>query len=320
MDYFRNKRILITGAGTIGGEIARTLFKYKPQTIRILDNSELKLYELNLDLPEKVDFLYGDIRDKERLRKAIVDIDIVFNTAALKHVSVCEMDSIDAIKTNVIGTQNLIEVSLEENIEKMITISTDKAANPISVMGATKLLSEKLVSTCASYAAIHKRTIFASVRFGNVIGSSGSVVPLFRRQIKQGGPITITNLKMTRFIMLTKDAIDLILKATIMTKGGEIFILKMSALRLADLAQAAIEYFAADPEKIGIKTIGHSYGEKIHEELITKEEIEHAYENDEMIIVCSYKPKGFKKAKIKKYSSNNIRMLTIPEIKKLFRE
>ena len=243
---FRDKSILIAGGtGSIGSEIARNLLQYEPKVIRIFSNDENGLYNLENELHghSSVRFLLGDVRDKERLGKAIEGIDIVFHAAALKHVPFCEYNPFEAIKTNVIGTQNVLEASLNSEVQSVISISTDKAVNPVSTMGATKLLSEKLVID-ANYYKGNRKTIFISVRFGNVIDSRGSVFPFFAEQIKRGGPVTITDSRMTRFIMSPSQVINLLFRTTGMALGGEIFILKMPSLKISDLAEAMIDELA----------------------------------------------------------------------------
>jgi FlaA1/EpsC-like NDP-sugar epimerase len=179
---FKGKKILITGGtGSIGQEIVREILKYEPEVVRILDVDETKQFELQQEYGnlENVRFLLGDIRDKERLSRAIEDIDIVFHTAALKHVLACEYNPFEAVKTNVIGMQNLIEVAMDEEVEKVIFTSSDKAVNPTNVLGASKLLAERLITSANYYKGV-RDTIFSSVRFCNVLGSRGSFIPLFK--------------------------------------------------------------------------------------------------------------------------------------------
>jgi FlaA1/EpsC-like NDP-sugar epimerase len=293
MNLFKNKRILITGGtGSIGQEILREILKYEPTTVRILDVDETKQFELQQEYgdPENLRFLLGDIRDKERLYRAIEDIDIVFHTAALKHVLACEYNPFEAVKTNVIGIQNLIDAALAEEVEKVIFTSSDKAVNPTNVMGATKLLAEKLISS-ANYYKGERETKFASVRFGNVLGSRGSVIPLFKKQIENGGPVTLTNEGMTRFIMPMQNAVNLLFKATEHTQGAEIFVFKMKALKITDLAEVMIDELAPKfgylPNKIKRKGIGNKLGEKLYEELMTEEEARRALESEDMFIVLT---------------------------------
>jgi len=286
---FKNKDILVTGGcGSIGSEIVRQLVSYDVRRIRIFDHDESGEFHLSEELKEykSIRPLIGDIRDKDRLKRAIRGVDIVFHAAALKHVPLCEYNPFEAVRTNVFGTQNLINVAREEEIEKFLSISTDKAVNPINTMGATKLLSEKLVlnASLGEY-----KTLFSCVRLGNVLNSNGSVIPIFLRQIKEGGPVTVTSREMTRFFMSMPDAVNLVLKAVSEMKGREIFILKMKSIRIIDLASVMIEElapkFGYKPEDIEIKIIGVRPGEKLYECLLSEEEAQHVEENGDMFIL-----------------------------------
>lgn len=316
---FKDKIIFITGAGSIGEELLAQIIKFDIDSVRIFDNSELKLHTIKerYKNDKRIKIILGDIRDRDRLSIAMRDVDIVFHTAALKHVSFCEDNPIDAVKTNVFGTQNLIDVCIKENVEKLINISTDKATNPINVMGATKLLSERMIVSACSYKG-KIGTIFANVRFGNVLGSSGSVVPIFRKQIKEKKEITVTNENMTRFMMLVDDAVRLIFKATEIAKDGDIFILKMPSVRIMDLANAMINKYGKEDIKIHI--IGMQEGEKMHESLLTDEEAYMSYENDELIVIphrdniSYYIYNDFNKMDVKNVSSDDNEFLTIEEI------
>ena len=329
--FYEDKTILVTGGvGSIGSEIVRSILKYNPGVIRVLDNNETGLFELKQELPTgKIRTFVGDTKDKERLRRAIEDVDIVFHAAALKHVPLCEYNPFEAVKTNVIGTQNLVDAAMDEEVEKLITISTDKAVNPVNVMGATKLLAERLTVSANFYKG-KRETAFSSVRFGNVLYSRGSVLPLFEEQIKKGF-ITLTDSRMTRFIMNISQAVELILKAAKIAIGGEIFILKMPVVRIEDLAEVFIDEFASKsgyaPDQIEIKNIGRRDGEKLYEELMTEDEAENAYESEEMFVVLpqnsemSYKlPDNFKKMQKRMYSSNNEKLLTKEEMRSLLTE
>jgi FlaA1/EpsC-like NDP-sugar epimerase len=334
--FFEDKTILVTGGvGSIGSEIIRSVLEYNPEAVRVLDSNETGLFDLEQELQsEKIRPFVGDVKDKERLKRAIEGVDVVFHAAALKHVPLCEYNPFEAVKTNVYGTQNLIDVAIDEEVEKFITISTDKAVNPINVMGATKLLAERLTISANFYKG-DRKTAFSCVRFGNVLDTRGSVIPLFRKQIQNGGPLTITDPNMTRFMMSIPKAVELVLKSAGMAKGGEIFIFKMPALRVGDLAEAMIEELAPEygyaPNEIEIKIIRRRAGEKLYEELMTEDEAENAYEDEEMFVVLpqsfgminklSYKlPENLKKTEKKEYSSKGVKLLTKEEIRSLLTE
>jgi FlaA1/EpsC-like NDP-sugar epimerase len=333
-NLFKNKKILITGGtGSIGQEIAQKILKYEPTVVRILDVDETKQFELQQEYEdqENVRFLLGDVRDKGRLRRAIEDIDIIFHTAALKHVLACEYNPFEAVKTNAIGIQNLIDVAMDGKVEKVIFTSSDKAVNPTNVMGATKLLAERLI-TSANYYKGTRKTTFSSVRFGNVLGSRGSVIPLFKNQIENGGPVTITNKEMTRFIMPMRDAINLLFKATEYAQGGEIFVFKMKALKITDLAEVMIDELAQNcgysQNEIKTKIIGTKPGEKLYEELMTEDEARRALESEDMFILSpemkelshidkSSYPSVSEIAEVKAYTSKDVKYLTREEIKEI---
>jgi FlaA1/EpsC-like NDP-sugar epimerase len=330
-NFYRGKRILVTGGvGSIGSHLVRELFKYDPEYIRVFDNNESGLFDLEQELNSaKIRPLIGDIRDKERLAMAMENVEIVFHAAALKHVPLCEFNPFDAVKTNVIGTQNVLEGAYAQGVQKVITISTDKAVNPSNVMGATKLLAERLTISANSYRG-HKKTVFSCVRFGNVLNSRGSVVPLFVKQIQKGGPITVTHPDMRRFFMDIPSATHLILTSGMLSCGNEIFILKMPAIRIMDLAEVMREKFAPqygfEAETIPISIIGVRCGEKIDEVLMTLDETTCAYENDEMYIVLpnslpysdyspsSSVPTGFQPTTVDSFSSEDAELITKEEI------
>lgn len=287
-DFFNGKDILVTGGcGSVGSEIVRQLLKFDVKRVRVFDTNESAMFHLNQELgSSKVRELIGDVRDKSRLRLAMKGADIVFHCAALKHVPMCEYNPFEAVNTNVIGTQNAIEAAREEGVERFLSISTDKAVNPINTMGATKLLSEKLVLNAPVGDVTTK---FSCVRFGNVLNSSGSVIPIFSRQIKNGIPVTITSEHMTRFFMSMSDAVKLVLRCASDMKGHEIFILKMNAVRIVDLASVMINELAPKygrkPEDIERKIIGVRPGEKLHESLITEEEARHVEDRGDIFVL-----------------------------------
>jgi len=333
-DVFEDKKILITGGtGFIGSEIARRLLPYNPEVIRILSNDEDSMFRLIQELGEgdSKRYLIGDIRDKERLQLAMEDIDIVYHAAALKHVPLCEYNPFEAIKTNVFGTQNVIDAALHSGVEKVIGISTDKAVNPINTMGATKLLAEKLIIDANYYKGIRK-TVFSCVRFGNVSFSRGSVIPLFEEQIKQKKPLTITDPDMTRFMMSISNTIDLVFKATLISKGGEIFILKMPVIKMGDLVDVLVEYYAQkhgiNKETIKKTFIGPRPGEKKFEELLNESETKRVFETEDMLVIppqiefpdMKYKPSDYPNAHVSslnRYASRDIKPLSKSEIKTL---
>lgn len=332
--YYHGKTVLVTGGvGSIGSYLVREILKFDPKSVRVFDNNESGLFDLEQELgPRKIRSFVGDIRDKDRLTMAMEDVDIVFHAAALKHVPLCEFNPFDAVKTNVVGTQNVLDAAFAQNVQKVITISTDKAVNPSNVMGATKLLAERLTISANNYRG-HKRTIFSCVRFGNVLNSRGSVVPLFIKQIQKGGPITVTHPDMRRFFMDIPSATHLILTAGMLSCGNEIFILKMPAIRIMDLAEVMREKFAPhygfEPEVIPISVVGVRCGEKIDEVLMTLDETTSVFENDEMYILLpndipyvDYSPfdavpHGFQPTTVNSFSSEDARMITKREIQEL---
>lgn len=321
--FYEDKTVLVTGgSGSIGSEIVRKLLNVNPKVIRVLDNNETALFELECKLDsDRIRTFIGDIRDIGRLERAFDNVDIIFHAAALKHVPLCEYNPFDAVKTNVIGTQNVLDAALDRNVEKVIVISTDKAVNPINVMGATKLLAERL-TVSANYYKGDRKTVFSCVRFGNVLNSRGSVIPLFKRQISDGGPLTITDSEMTRFIMHIPDSAELILNAGHMARGKEVFILKMPAVNIIDLAEVMIENLAPkygySPNDIHIEFIGKRSGEKMYEELITEDEALYVEDKGEVLILNS-KNKAHLGTNFN-YNSNIVEKLSKEEIRLAIRE
>ncbi len=330
---FSNKRILVLGGtGSIGSGIVKELLKYNPKQIRVYSRDESKHQDLLHSLTDqsRIRSLVGDVRDRDRLHFAMRDIDIVFNAAAMKHVPLCEYNPFEAVKTNVYGTQNVLDIALEHNVEKVITISTDKAAEPNSTLGATKLLAEKLTSAANAYRG-NRRTIFASVRFGNVLGSSNSLLPIIKRQVLAGKPVTITDDRMTRFIMPTESAVQLVFETVAHMEGGEIFVLKMPSVSIEDLVKAYVDllqkHYAIKKESTYV-FIGARPGEKIHEKLLTEHEAEFAVERENLFIVMpgitaqQLKKNSRFKSKTKKdqeygYHSGKAPKLTKSEIQKI---
>ena len=274
---FKGKNILITGGtGSIGMGLAKQLVRYNPKEIRIFSNDENSIFEAkeNLGVNRIYKFMVGDVRDKDRLNLAIRNVDIVFHTAAMKHIAICEDNPFDAVKTNVIGTSNILEASIIEEVKKFIFISTDKATNPTSTLGGSKLLAERLTLDAGTYAGKGK-TKFAIVRFGNVLGSRGSVFQIFQNQIKMKKPLTVTDKRMTRYIMSISEAASMILKVTKILEGGEIYILKMPSVRIEDLAKGIIHVYGLrfpDYRNTSSLKITKPRGERFHELLVTNEE------------------------------------------------
>jgi FlaA1/EpsC-like NDP-sugar epimerase len=287
--YLKNKTILVTGGtGSIGRRLVSKILEHQPQSIRILSRDEFKQFQFReqLGADRRVRFLIGDIRDKSRLSMAMEGVDYVFNAAALKQVPLCEFNPFEAVKTNVIGTQNIIEVAMEQRVEKVILISTDKVVNPINTMGTTKLLAERLMNTANNYKG-PRPIVFSCVRFGNVAGSRGSVIPLFLTQLMRKQEITITEPEMTRFIMTIDKAVSLVLEAGELATHGETFILKMPCVKLGDLVEVINSTFAAHLgcTPTTVKVIGARSGEKMHEQLVFEHEIPFCSQTDSMLIV-----------------------------------
>jgi UDP-N-acetylglucosamine 4,6-dehydratase len=262
-----DKTILLTGGtGSFGKHFCRMMLeRYKPKAIRVFSRDELKQHEMKIEFDgdSRLRFLIGDVRDGQRLKRAMEGADMVVHAAALKQVPACEYNPIEAVKTNVHGAQNVIDAALDTGVEKVVALSTDKAVNPVNLYGATKLCSDKLFIQGNAYAG-NKETRFACVRYGNVIGSRGSVIPLFLKQ-KETGTITITDERMTRFWITLDEAVELVAKAFYYMEGGEVFVPKIPSMRITDLAQA----IAPDCK---VRTIGIRPGEKLHEALTGEDE------------------------------------------------
>ena len=281
MKIFDRKSIFVTGScGTIGSELIKQLLsnsKYNPKEVIGIDNNESALFfqdQLFLNEP-RVSFFVTDIRDQVDLSNRMNGADIVIHAAALKHVILCERSPGQALQTNINGVQNVINAANLNNVDKVIFTSSDKAVNPTNVMGTTKLMGERLM-TAANSSKRKNGPIFASTRFGNVLGSSGSVIPIFHNQISNGGPITLTDKNMTRFVMSVKAAVELVLNSVAQAKGGEVFVTKMPVMKIEDLAKAMIEEVSS--KNIHITEIGSKPGEKLYEELMSEEETRRALE------------------------------------------
>jgi Predicted nucleoside-diphosphate sugar epimerases len=285
-----DSNVLLTGgAGSVGSTLAPRLLDLNPAVLRIFDNNEPGLAELKSLLNgDRCRFLSGDVRDKDRLTRAMEDIDVVIHTAAMKHVDICEYNPFEAVKTNTLGLQNVVDTAINAGVKRVVFTSSDKAVNPANTMGTTKLLGEKLMTAGNTHSGnpdIH----FASVRFGNIINSSQSVIPLFVDQIRGGGPVTLTDERMTRFFLTYDDVFDLVTQAIKKTTGGEVFVYKMPAIRIESLATAMIETlaprFGHDPAEIDIEIIGPRPGETFHEDIMTEREAARAQENDSLYAI-----------------------------------
>ena len=334
----KNKIVLITGAsGSIGSNLVIKLLKhYKCKVIRAMSNDENGLHELlenvdnnfksfNLQIRMKrnnLRILYGDVRDYSRCLTATRNVDIVIHAAAMKHVSICEYNPEETIKTNVIGTKNIIKAAIKNKVKKIIFVSTDKAVNPTNDLGASKLRAEQ-ISLASNFLKNNGRTKISCVRFGNIIGSRGSVLPRFINQITSKQEIKISSEKMSRYVMTIDDATHLVLKSLRIMKGGEIFIFKsMYSLKIIDLANCLKNYYQAVYKQIKIKIIGVSNKEKFSEELMTTEELKYSKETNDMYILNyknlnkKTKKNRFKSTKLACIDSRYGKFLTIEQILK----
>lgn len=276
----KNKIIMITGgAGSIGSEIARQVLNYSPKRLIILDQAESPIYDLQFEINNapsfqnilnRVEFVIASVKDKFRMNKIfeLYQPDIIYHAAAYKHVPLMENNPYEALMVNIIGTKNIADLSIKHKTEKFIMISTDKAVNPTNIMGASKRIAEMYIQSIDS-----SITKFITTRFGNVLGSNGSVVPLFRKQIAEGGPITLTHKDITRYFMTIPEACNLVLEAGSMGEGSDIFIFDMgSPVKISDLAKKMIRLYGFKDDEIEIKEIGLRPGEKLYEELLANKE------------------------------------------------
>ena len=292
-DFLRGKRVLITGVcGTIGRRLSqRLLEEFEIASLVGIDNNETELAFLEEEYKDArvdVKLLLGDVRDQSAVQRVTRGVQVVFHVAAYKHVHVCERSPLEAIHTNVLGVQNVIQSAHDNGVERLVFTSSDKAVNPTNVMGTSKLLGERLIAVAAGNAGPAGGK-FVSVRFGNVLGSRGSVIPVFAQQIRKGGPVTLTHSDMTRFIISLDDAIDLVLEATVLANSGDILISKMPALRISDLAHVMIGEYAPELGRslADIKTaiVGPKPGEKLYEELMNDEETRRSLELEHHYVV-----------------------------------
>ena len=321
-DFLKNKTILITGGtGSFGSNFVKYLLKNsKAKKIIVFSRGELKQSKMEAELKDdRLRFFIGDIRNLQRLQRAFVGVDIVVHTAALKQIPLIEYNPLEAIETNIMGTANVIDAAIDNNVKKTILISSDKAVNPVNLYGATKLCAEKLFIQANSYTG-EKEIKFSCVRYGNVIGSRGSVTPLFLKQ-KEKGILTLTDKQMTRFWITLEQGVKFVINSVNEMRGGEIFVPKIPSMKITDLAKIIAP-------KAKIKIIGIRPGEKLHEVLLFPEEAVRSKEFDKYFIIKpefpfwkeSYSTKGKPVPDDFRYSSNtNKEWLTEKEMKKILK-
>ncbi|MDP4182669.1 MAG: nucleoside-diphosphate sugar epimerase/dehydratase [Bacillota bacterium] len=320
---FKNKTLLITGGtGSFGNAIMKKFLDSDIKEIRIFSRDEKKQYDMrNLYKNEKLKFYIGDVRDLASVKNAIYGVDYIFHAAALKQVPSCEFFPLEAVKTNILGTDNVLTSAIENGVKKVICLSTDKGAYPINAMGISKAMMEK-VFIAKSKTVDPNKTLICGTRYGNVMASRGSVIPLFIDQIKKGQPLTVTDPNMTRFLMSLEEAVELVVFAFQNAQTGDIMVQKAPASTIGDLAQALKELFCADNE---IKVIGTRHGEKRYETLLTKEEYVVAEDMGGFFRVPAdkrdlnydkYFIDGDQKLSTKEeYNSDNVEKLSIDQIK-----
>lgn len=314
-----DKTILVTGGtGSFGGVVVRRMLARNCRAVRILSRDEAKQYAMRevLDDP-RLSFYLGDVRDRASVDLAIRDVDLVFHAAALKQVPNCESFPDQAVLTNVLGSQNVLRSAVEHHVEKVVCLSTDKAVHPVNVMGMTKALMEKNVQALSKSIWSDHKTILCAVRYGNVLYSRGSVVPLFIDQIKRGAPISLTVPEMTRFLLRLDDAVSLVETALLSGTPGDIFIKKSPASTIADLAEAVRMLFKSN---VPIRIVGARPGEKLHETLATSEEIQKAQDMGEALRIpmnpsdlIDPSPELSKAYAFSDYTSENTRRLSLHE-------
>lgn len=328
MNEFNGKTLLITGGtGSFGNAVLNRFLNTAIKEIRVFSRDELKQdnmrHELQAKYPEasnKVKFYIGDVRDINSIRNAMHNVDFIFHAAALKQVPSCEFFPIEAVKTNVLGTENVLSAAIEAGVKKVVCLSTDKAAYPVNAMGTSKAMMEKVI-VAKSRTVDAKKTSIMCTRYGNVLASRGSVVPLFISQIKKGNPLTLTEPTMTRFVMTLEEAVDLVLFAFENGCSGDIFVQKAPACTIDVLAKAVKELFNADNE---IKVIGIRHGEKMYETLLTDEECAHAIDMGDFYRVPAdkrdlnydkYFSEGMVSSKLTQFNSNNTKLMDLSAVK-----
>ena len=315
-NQWANKNVLITGVcGTVGSELLKQLVDLNPKRIIGIDSNESELFFITQPYRnnDKINFYLCDITNKSELRRLFKGVDIILHAAARKHVILCELSPSEAVRTNILGTQNIIDVALEMEVERVLFTSSDKAVNPTNVMGTSKLMGERLM-TAANASKQGDFPIFASTRFGNVLGSNGSVIPLFKKQIENGGPVTLTDREMSRFVMTIEEAAKLVLESVFLAHGGEVFVTKMPIIRIEDLAYSMIDIIKRKKEiydDIEVKIIGAKPGEKLYEELINDEEVRRTVEMKDFFAVIPAFQSVFKDVK---YTFNGMEQKKVTKI------
>ena len=328
MSQFKGKTLMITGGtGSFGNAVLNRFLETDIKEIRIFSRDELKQddmrHEYQAKYPEvsdKLKFYLGNVRDVNSIKNAMHGVDYVFHAAALKQVPSCEFFPVEAVKTNVLGTENVLTAAIECGVKKVVCLSTDKAAYPVNAMGTSKAMMEKVI-VAKSRTVDPDKTSIMCTRYGNVLASRGSVIPLFISQINDGKPLTVTEPSMTRFVMTLEEAVDLVLFAFEHGTSGDIFVQKAPACTIKVLAQAVKELFHADNE---IKVIGIRHGEKMYETLLTDEECAHAIDMGDFYRVPAdkrdlnydkYFSEGVEKSKLSQFNSNNTRLMLVEEVK-----
>ena len=323
---FKNKILLITGGtGSFGNAVLNHFINSDLKEIRMFSRDEKKQEDMRIVFKnKKINFIIGDVRDFESINSAMIGVDYVFHAGALKQVPSCEFFPMQAVKTNILGAENVLEAAARNNVKKVIVLSTDKAVYPINTMGMSKAMMEKLaVSKSRDPRVLANGGVICATRYGNVMCSRGSIIPLFIKQIKEGKPLTITNSNMTRFMMSLEDSVQLVLFAFKNAKPGDIFVQKSPAATIETLAIALKELFNADNE---IKIIGARHGEKMYESLCGKEEMSKAEDLDKFYRVpadlrdlnyTKYLKEDGPRLKDEEYNSDNTKRLNIEELKDL---
>jgi FlaA1/EpsC-like NDP-sugar epimerase len=290
-DFFAGKRVVVTGGGgSVGIELVKQLLAMDVEIVRVVDNNESALFDLEQRLRDpRLQALYCDIRDEHELNRTFSAVEVCFHAAALKHVPSCELSPFGAVQTNIIGSQQVIRAALRNGLTHVLFTSSDKAVNPTNVMGTTKLMGERLFTAANALSEGQTRCIFGSTRFGNVAGSRGSVIPLFCDQLRDGRGISLTDPRMTRFIMTLQDAAQLVIQTMPLLRGGEIFVTKMAVVSIESLARVMVKMIAPVygriPGDVVIEYTGPRPGEKLWEELNTDEEARRTFDFGSYLVV-----------------------------------